>query len=99
MTCAQEFNRRSSCSLICLFLSEENVKGLLIQAGKLRIDVFFCRSDDNLHFLIRSHRQQHIGSDCKRPPRPVTSKVSPKTTQLNIQSNTYGRAGTVVSAE
>lgn len=38
MTHAQEFNRRLSPSLICLFLSEENVKGLLIQAEKLQID-------------------------------------------------------------
>lgn len=42
MTRAHDFNRRSSLSLMRLFflffLSEENVKGLLIQAGMLQTD-------------------------------------------------------------
>lgn len=40
MTHAHEFNRQPSRSWICLFLSEENVKGLFIQPGKLHIDEF-----------------------------------------------------------
>lgn len=80
MTRAHDFNRRSSLSLMRLFflffLSEENVKGLLIQAGKLQTEDSVWQSDDNLSFLIRF--QRHKGSDCTHPPRPDAPKVPPK---------------------